>query len=77
MEQQLRALGFSPSVHAWIMSSLKTTALGSAFAFDLDGASKNQISSTMLQRFLCAATLTRAQALRRCLRITAALICGM
>jgi hypothetical protein len=33
----MRGLGFSPSVHAWIMSSLKTTAQGVAFAFDLDG----------------------------------------
>jgi hypothetical protein len=33
----MRALGFSPSVHAWIMSSLKTTAQGVAFAFDLNG----------------------------------------
>ena len=34
----MRALGFPPSVHAWIMSSLKTTAQGSTFAFDLDGS---------------------------------------
>jgi hypothetical protein len=39
VEQQMRELGFSPSVHAWIMSSLKTTAQGSEFAFDLDGIS--------------------------------------
>ncbi len=37
MEQQLRALGLSSAVQAWIMSSLKTTARGSEFAFDLDG----------------------------------------
>ena len=37
MEQQLRALGLSSAVQAWIMSSLKTTAHGSEFAFDLDG----------------------------------------
>ncbi len=37
VEQQLRALGLSSAVQAWIMSSLKTTAKGSEFAFDLDG----------------------------------------
>ncbi len=38
VEQQLRALAFTPAVHAWIMSSLKANAHGTAFSFDLDGA---------------------------------------
>ena len=76
MEQQLRALGFSPTVLAWIMSSFKTTAQGSAFAFDLDGANKQFYPNAFMPRNPHV-TLMRAQALRRCLLITAVPICGM
>ncbi len=53
MEEQLRSLGLSSAVQAWIMSSLKTTARGSEFAFDLDGKGSytHNSPSLWLRRF--------------------------